>query len=178
MTGIIASMDLKLACGQAAPDFSLPDLLGVTHQMSDFRGRIAMLNFWSAECPWSARTDHELSTQLNAWGEQACLIPIASNANEPVGLLRRVAQERVLPLLLHDQHQVVADLFGAQTTPHLFVIDQQGILRYQGSYNDISFRQRVPTRHYLVEAIQALLDGKLPDPEHTAPFGCSIVRFT
>lgn len=177
MKGIIASMALKLACGQTAPDFSLPDVFGVTHQMSDFRGQIAMLNFWSAECPWSARTDRELSTQLNAWAEQVRLIPIASNANEPVDRLLRVAQERVLPLLLLDQNQVVADLYGAQTTPHLFVIDQQGILRYQGSYNDVSFRQRFPTRHYLVEAIEALLAGKLPDPEYTAPYGCTIVRF-
>ena len=177
MTGIIASMEIKLACGQAAPDFSLPDLFGVTHQISDFRRRIALLNFWSAECPWSARVDSELSTQLNEWGEQIRLIPIASNANEPVDLLRHVARERVLPLLLHDQHQIVADLYGAKTTPHFFVIDQQGILRYQGSYNDISFRQRVPTRHYLVEAIEALLAGRLPDPEQTAPYGCTIVRF-
>lgn len=178
MTGIIARMDLKLACGKAAPDFSLPDIFGLTHHLRNFQGRIAILNFWSAECPWSEQTDQELSKQLTEWGEQVRLIAIASNANEPVDLLRHFAQERVLSLLLHDQHQAVADLYGAQTTPHLFVIDQQGILRYQGSYNDITFRQRVPTRHYLIEAIEALLAGKSPDPEHTAPYGCTIVRFT
>jgi peroxiredoxin len=105
------------------------------------------------------------------------MLSIASNVNESVELLRRVAQERKLPLLLHDKHQLVADLYGAQTTPHLFVIDRQGILRYQGSYNDLTFRKRLPSRQYLNEAIEALLAGRQPELEQTTPYGCSIVRF-
>ena len=106
------------------------------------------------------------------------MLSIASNKNESIDLLRLVAQERNLPLLLHDQHQVVADLYGAQTTPHVFVIDRQGILRYQGSYNDLTFRKRSPSRHYLNEAIEALMVGKQPELDQTPPYGCSIVRFS
>jgi peroxiredoxin len=171
------AMDVLVQCGQAAPDFSLPDVEGVLHRLTDFRRRITLLNFWSAECPWVERSDRELSSQLHIWGEAVAMLSIAANANESIELIRRVAWERNLPLLLHDQNQVVADLYGAQTTPHLFVVDPQGILRYQGSFNDVTFRKRVPSRHYLKEAVEALMAGKLPEHKQTPPYGCSIVRF-
>ena len=43
-----------------APDFTLPDLNSDHHSLSDFFGRIVVLNFWSAECPWSSRADQEV----------------------------------------------------------------------------------------------------------------------
>jgi len=171
-------MDSRVICGQIAPDFSLPDLEGVLHRLWDFRGHITVINFWSAECPWVERSDRELVAQLPRWGEAVVLLPIASNVNEPFELLVRVAHERGLPMLLLDQHQFVAELYCARTTPHIFVIDRQGILRYQGSPNDLTFRKRAPSRDYLNEAIEALMANKLPVLEQTPPYGCSIVRFT
>jgi hypothetical protein len=81
-----------------------------------------------------------------------------------------------LPLLLLDRNQAIADLYGAQTTPHFFVVDRKGILRYQGALNDVTFRQREPRIHYLREAVKALLLGKKPDPDTTNPYGCTVVR--
>jgi hypothetical protein len=101
---------------------------------------------------------------------------VASNANESIELLQRVAEQRGLPLVLTDAQHLVADLFGAQTTPHFFVIDGQGILRYQGALDDVTFRQREARRFYLLEAVEALLEGRLPDPAETLAYGCSIVR--
>ena len=72
--------------------------------------------------------------------------------------------------------QQVADLFGAQTTPHFFVLDQQGVLRYRGALDDVTFRQREPKNYYLHEAVQALLAGRLPEPAETPAYGCTIVR--
>jgi peroxiredoxin len=171
-------MDPRLLCGQTAPDFSLPDVNGVFYRLSDFQDRFTILNFWSAECPWVERSDREIMAQLRRWGDAVVLLSIASNVNEPIELLKHVSRERGLPLLLHDQHQLVAGLYGAQTTPHVFVIDQQGILRYQGSQNDLTFRKRVPSRNYLNEAIEALMANRRPELEQTPPYGCSIVRFT
>ena len=103
---------------------------------------------------------------------------IASNANEPPDLLRRVAAERGLPLLLHDPDHHVADLYDAQTTPHLFVLDAEGNVRYQGAFDDVTFRQRRPNRFYLHQAVEALLTGEEPNPEQTNPYGCTIVRYS
>ncbi|MFC2055838.1 hypothetical protein ACFLV7_16315, partial [Chloroflexota bacterium] len=136
-----------------------------------------ILNFWSAECPWSAGADQELLSYLPGWGGGVSLWSIASNANEPVELLARTAAERSLPVVLLDSHQVVADLYGAKTTPHFFIVDERGILRYQGAINDVTFRQPTPTRDYLREAVDAILSGHLPDPSQISPYGCAIVRF-
>ncbi|MBA4380221.1 MAG: hypothetical protein C0393_06035 [Anaerolinea sp.] len=85
---------------QPAPDFSLPDLSGQTHRLSDHRGRIVILNFWSAECPFAERVDRELLTLLPVWGERVMLLIIAANVNEPPELLAQAARERGLPLVL------------------------------------------------------------------------------
>jgi hypothetical protein len=101
---------------------------------------------------------------------------IAANANETETQIRAAAAERGLPGLLRDAHQQVADLYAAQTTPHLFVIDPEGILRYQGALDDVTFRRRTPTVNYVRQAVEALLVGRQPDPDQTPPYGCTIVR--
>lgn len=169
-------MDPLILNGQAAPTFRLPDLAGKMHSPEELRGRVVLLNFWSAECPWTERTDRELLAYRTHWGDQVAWWNIASNANEPVELLTRVAAERGLPVVLLDAGQQVADRYGAQTTPHLFVLDAAGILRYQGAFDDVTFRQRTPSRDYLRAAVEAVLAGQTPDPDQTPPYGCTVVR--
>jgi peroxiredoxin len=171
-------MDTLIQNDQPAPLFSLPDLDGSLHRLEELRGRVGVLNFWSAECPWTASADHELSAYLSAWGPRVTLWPIASNATENVQLLAHVAAERGLSIVLHDAQQKVASLYGAKTTPHLFVVDAGGILRYQGALDDTNFRQRTPTRFYLRQAVEAVLEGRRPDPAQTTPYGCAVVHFT
>jgi peroxiredoxin len=170
-------MDTLISNGQSAPDFTLPGLDGSHHSLKDYRGHVVVLNFWSAECPHAQRSDQELTSYLESWGEKVALLCIASNANEPPDLLSQVAAERRLPVVLHDPHQQVADLYGAVTTPHVFVIDQGGILRYQGAFDDVTFRQRTPSQHYLRQAVEAVLSGQKPNPQETSSYGCAIVRY-
>ncbi|MEE9188966.1 MAG: redoxin domain-containing protein [Anaerolineales bacterium] len=161
-----------------APNFTLPDLKGQPHSLKDYLGHIVILNFWSAECPWSSRYDQIISENLPVWGHAVQYLPIASNVNESQELIANEASTRELTLLLHDVDHKVADLYGAITTPHLFVIDAQGILRYQGAFDDVTFRQRTPTQNYLHMAVEAIKDDKLPEPDHTSPYGCTVVRAT
>lgn len=169
-------MDTLIQTGQPAPGFSLPDLQGSLHHLEEARGRILVLNFWSAECPWAERADRDVTRLSSAWGEGVLLWTIASNSNEPTELLQRVSESRGLKPVLHDARQQVAALFGAQTTPHFFVLDPQGVLSYQGALDDVTFRQREPKHFYLHEAVQALLAGRLPEPAETPAYGCAIVR--
>jgi peroxiredoxin len=171
-------MDTLISINQPAPDFELADLNGTVHFLSDYRGVIVILNFWSAECQWTERTDRELAVYLTRWGDRVALLPIASNKNEPLSLLRQKASERSLPLVLHDKNGKVADLYGASTTPEFFVVDPDGILRYQGAFDDVTFRKREPEQDYLRQAVEALLAGQQPDPAQTPPYGCAIVRYT
>jgi peroxiredoxin len=169
-------MDTVIFCGDPAPLFSLADLDGSVYKLEEQRGRVVVLNFWSAECPWSERADRDLVESMAAWGEAVTVWTIAANANEAPALLQQEAAQRGVTLLLHDGEQQVVDLYGAQTTPHLFVIDAHGILRYQGALDDVTFRKRTPSVNYVRQAVEALLAGKLPDPEQTPPYGCTIVR--
>lgn len=169
-------MDTIVPCGAPAPDFTLNDLQGRPCSLKQARGRILVLVFWSAECPWAERAEQAIRSWQAEWGEKVLVWWVAANTSEPLELLRKVAEARCLPVVLHDERAAVADLYGAQTTPHVFVIDAAGILRYQGSVDDVTFRQRTPSRYYLAEAIQALLAGQAPEPAVTPAFGCTIVR--
>lgn len=169
-------MDPLIPNGQPAPDFELPDLNGARHRLSHLRGKIVLLNFWSAECPWAERADRELQAYLAQWEDKMALWTIAPNANEPPELLKQVAAARGLPIVLHDSQHQVTGSYGAQTTPHVFLVDSQGVLRYQGALDNRTFRQKTPTQFYVRDAIQTLLDGEAPRPDTTSPYGCTIVR--
>ncbi len=159
-----------------APDFRLPDLDGNPVQLSDLRGKIVILNFWSCECPHAERTDREIMSMLVQWQEEVVLLPVAANSIESPEAVAEAARIRHLPTVLMDGGHHVADLYEAVTTPHVFVIDREGILRYAGAVDNTSFRQRRPTRFYLDEAVEALLAGHLPPISQTMAYGCAIVR--
>ena len=161
---------------QPAPGFSLPDLSGQTHRLNDYRGRIVIVNFWSAECPFAERVDRELVCYLREWGERVALLTIAANANESQAQVAAAARQRGLEPVFLGSRSEVPDAYEAQTTPHLFVVDADGILRYRGAFDDVTFRQRAATRSYLKDAVEVLSAGRSPDPAETAPYGCTIVH--
>jgi peroxiredoxin len=162
--------------GNFAPDFTLPDLEGTPHALSSYRGRVVVVNFWSAECPWAKRADSLLTQWLVEWGERVVLLTVASNVNETQELIAEAARQRGLAPVLLDSGCQVADAWGAQTTPHVFVVDESGILRYQGAVDDVTFRQRESKRFYVKEALDALLAGRLPEVASTPAYGCTIAR--
>ncbi len=135
-----------------------------------------VLYFWSAECPWVARADEVVGGLASGWGERVCVWRVASNANESHEALQTAASERGLSLVLRDEKQDVADRYGVLVTPHFFVLDAQGVVRYSGALDDVTFRQKRPTRSFLAEAVEAILAGHRPDPAATAAYGCALVR--
>jgi thiol-disulfide isomerase/thioredoxin len=161
---------------QPAPDFELPDLHGTPHTLSEYRSKIVIVNFWSAECPHSERTDHYLLELLEGWKGEVTLLSVAANRNESRQMVEEAATTRRLPAVLIDAEQTVADLYQAVTTPHVFVVDRDGSLRYRGAVDDTTFRQRTATHFFLRDAVEALLRGELPDPSESPAYGCAIVR--
>jgi peroxiredoxin len=161
---------------QPAPDFELPDLRGNLHKLSEYRGRIVIINFWSCECPHSERADRLIAEWLAIWDRDIAYLPIASNRNESTQSVEDASETRGRLEVLMDAWRVVADLYEAVTTPHVFVLDQDGILRYRGAVDDATFRNRMPTRFFLKEAIDSLIEGHSPPLTETPAFGCAIVR--
>ncbi len=159
-----------------APDFELPDLQGNHHRLSNYRGRIVIVNFWSCECPYSERVDDLIVSRLAKWNKDVILLSIAANRNESIQSMEEVSKARGIPEVLIDAEHVVADLYEAITTPQVFVMDKEGILRYRGAADDVTFRQRKATRFFLEEAVEALLNGRLPELTEMPAYGCAIVR--
>jgi hypothetical protein len=104
------------------------------------------------------------------------MLSIASNRSEKAEALKKAAEARHLPIVLIDAQCFVADMFEAQTTPHVYVIDREGILRYRGAIDDVTFRKRMPTRFFLDEVVESLLEGHLPTLTESPAYGCTIVR--
>jgi len=104
------------------------------------------------------------------------MLSIAANRSESVREVEEAATTRSLPTVLIDAEHAVADIYEAVTTPHAFIIDREGILRYRGAVDDVTFRKRKATRFFLEEAVEALLDGRLPGLTETSAYGCTIVR--
>jgi peroxiredoxin len=161
---------------QSVPDFELPDLQGIVHRPCDYRGKIVIINFWSAECPHSARADGLILDMLGNWNGEVELISIAANRNESVHMVEEAAKARRISKVLLDAQQVVADKYEAMTTPHVFVLDRAGILRYRGAVDDVTFRHREASQFFLRDAVEALLQGSNPELSETPAYGCTIVR--
>lgn len=168
-------MDTLIKTGKPSPDITLADLAGKKHRLKDYRGKIVIINFWSAECPWTKRTDEAILPMLQVWGDKVVLLSIASNANETIDEITQTASEWGVELILLDTDQATAKAYGALTTPHMFVVDTQGVLRYQGAFDDVTFRQRESTVNYLHRSVEALLSDELPELGEVPSYGCTVV---
>jgi len=160
------------------PDFTLPRIDGGRLSLSDLRGFIVILNFWSAECAWSRRADVLLVYRALTWEPRGVrIVGIASNAHESESEIRFEMEARRLryPIVL-DQDQRVAEMYRAEAAPHFFVLDRQGMARYVGALDDATAEVRDARNLYLDQAVNALLNNRPPKPAWTAAYGCQLVR--
>ncbi|MBN1431116.1 MAG: redoxin domain-containing protein [Anaerolineae bacterium] len=168
-----------LLTGSFAPDFTLIEVVSRRPMaLSDLRCSSIVINFWSVDCPWSRYYDDYFLDRAALWArQQVTLTMIASNHNETIEQMQDMADAYgITSPILHDENNVVADAFGAQTTPHIFVIDATGLIVYQGAIDDRTFRRLEPTTNYLDAAVEALTAGRNPATSDTPAYGCRIVR--
>ena len=171
--------------GKAAPDFTLTDTEGKQHHLADYAAadQIVVLEWFNADCPFIVK-HHKTSTTMNdlqaAHADQDVVwLAICSSAEgkQGYGLERnrqaREEYEMVYPILI-DEAGKVGRLYGARTTPNMYVIDAQGILRYQGAIDDKPSPYELGETNYVAAALAALVAGEaVPEPE-TKPYGCSV----
>ena len=161
-----------------APDFTLPMVDGGRLSLSDLRGYVVIINFWSAECAWSRRADVLLVYRALTWESKGVrMVGIASNYNELESQIRYETQNRHLryPVVMDFDHRV-ADLYKAETTPHFFVLDRQGLARYIGALDDATQEARDARTLYLDKSVNALLNNRDPELPCTIPYGCELPR--
>ena len=173
--------------GKAAPAFSLTDAHGKRHSLSDYAGKTVVLEWFNPECPFvkkhygagnmqKQQTDARdagivwLTVNSSAKGKQGHLDGDAANA---IMAEWKAAQTAVL--LDHDG--TMGHAYGARTTPHMFVIDGAGVLRYNGAIDSIPSADPddiSDAKQYVAAALGALAKGAVVDPALGQPYGCSV----
>jgi peroxiredoxin len=167
------------AIGEKAPAFELPDTEGASHAATGAPATVVV--FTCNHCPYALAWHERLIDVARDYAEHGVRM-LAINPNDaeryprdsPEAMRARVQDGAFEGVpYLRDESQQVARAFQAQTTPDVFVLDAGGILRYRGApdgdHDDPSERAG-----WLRGALDAVLDGRPPDPAETTPVGCSI----
>ena len=161
--------------GDRAPGFSLPDTSGEEHGPEG----VTVVAFTCNHCPYAlawhdrllaAARDYEDVTFLAINPNDAARYP----ADSFEAMKERVEADGGWPLpYLHDETQEVARAYDARTTPDLFVLDADGVLRYRGA-PDEDHRDERHGASWLRDALDAVLAGEEPARPETEPVGCSV----
>jgi peroxiredoxin len=170
--------------GKAAPDFELPDLSGREHKLSDYvaDGKLVVLEWFNPDCP-IAKAYHHPENQMVALAAEFAdrdVVWLAINSGaegkQGAGLERnrRAAEEYGItyPVLL-DMDGEVGHRFDAKTTPHMYVIDTKGVLRYAGAIDNGDPRTKGDV-NYVRQALKEILAGEPVTTPTSKPFGCSV----
>jgi len=169
----------SLQPGEKAPDFSIPDQTGDLYSLSERKNKDGfIIIFLSTECPVSnAYNSRLIKLAKYAQENNFDLVGINSNATESFEEVYTHAKAKSLNfMVLKDEANEVADVFGASVTPEVFLLDKNLILKYHGPIDDNQREERV-RKHYLQLAIEKLINGERISPNNLRPRGCVIKRF-
>jgi peroxiredoxin len=172
--------------GQPAPDFTAKDINGKAHRLSDYRGKVVVLEAYNLDCPFCA--NHYKSGAMQALQAAVTskggiwLVVNSSHTSTPshrsaeAARTEFTAQGMKATAWLDDSSGTVGKLFGMKTTPHMFVIDPQGVLVYQGAIDDRAASSGDPrsARNYVKQAVEAVIAGKPVPVSETKPYGCGV----
>jgi peroxiredoxin len=183
----LAGVAVALPPGSMAPDFKGVDSNGVTHSLSEYKGKYVVLEWANQGCPyeqkhylsgnmeslqkqWTAKGVVWLSVISSAPGQQGYVSP--AEENEYLQKMKAAPTAAIL-----DPTGAIGHLYDARTTPHMFVIDPAGKIVYQGALDDKPSPDPATLKgadNYLSDALTAALAGKPVAVPVTKPYGCSV----
>jgi peroxiredoxin len=164
--------------GKPAPLFELSDELGNKVKLADFKGKLVVLEWTNPDCPfvkrhYASNTMETLSAKLAAQEVTWLTINSSKHANQDSNKAWKASEGFAYPVL-DDNTGAVGKLYGAKTTPHMFVIDKEGVLRYQGAIDSDSSGDEKLATNYVAQAVQELIAGVAVSQPQTKPYGCSV----
>ena len=183
----VPQVNAELAIGEAAPEFSLTDVEGNSRSLSDFKGQYRVLEWTNHECPFVIKhygSGNMQELQKTYTDKGIVWLSINSSASgkqgnftlEKWGEVLRDKQSAATATLL-DPDGNVGKLYGAQTTPHMFVIDPQGMLIYQGAIDDVASADPADVakaKNYVKAALDEAMAGESVSTPSTKSYGCSV----
>lgn len=177
----------EVKIGELAPDFTLIDSNKKQRSLSEFEGKYIVLEWFNPECPFVRKHydgGHMQGLQGKFTERDIVWLSIDSSAEGNQGhLFTEEAQNYIREkgvrstAVLLDPLGNVGKLYGAKTTPHMFIIDPQGKLVYQGAIDDISSTNMDDVdkaKNYVDETLSLVLSGGLVTNFATKSYGCSV----
>ncbi len=170
------------ALGERAPDFELPATDGERHTLAAESGAPATVVYWTCNhCPYALAWHDRLHAVARDYSDRGVrFLAISSNDSEHYpadsfeAMAERVDREGDWPHpYLHDETQEIARKWGAERTPHVYVLDSDLRVRYRGA-PDADYDDPSQGAAWLRDALDAVLAGREPDLAETAPEGCTI----
>ena len=172
--------------GQKATDFKLTDASGKTVQLSDFKGKTVVLEWNNPGCPFVQRhyEGNMQKTQAAAKAGGVVWLTINSGAPGKQGYMQGaeaqkwVGEKKATPAhYLLDPKGIVGKGYAAKTTPHMYIIDGAGTLRFQGGIDDkpaARVEEMGSARNHVLAALNEIKAGKPVSVAQTTPYGCSV----
>ena len=173
--------------GKAAPNFSLPDTNGKTHTLADLKGKYVVLEWYQPDCPFVRkhyRSGNMQALQKEYTAKGVTWLSIDSSApgeqgNYPAEKLNEISAQNgsARTALLLDPAGTVGRLYGAKTTPDMYIITPDGILVYKGAIDNKRSTDLADVKsatNYVKVALDAVMAGKTVPTTATQPYGCSV----
>ena len=182
----LAANALAAEIGKPAPDFTATDINGKTVKLSDYKGKILVLESYNSDCPfcnnqYKTGATQDLQKELAAKGVVWLLVnsvnPNNASHRTPEQAKQEIADQKIAATAwIDDSSGAVGHLYDMKTTPDMYVIDKNGVLVYQGAIDDKPDPMHDPrtARNYVREAVGSLLAGKPVEVSQTKPYGCGV----
>lgn len=184
---IVHAGNMTAEVGKNAPEFTLTDSEGKSHSLSDFKGKYVVLEWTNFQCPFVRKhydTGNMQKLQKKYTGKDVIWLTVNSSAEGKQGffegdtLKRQLQEEKIASTAyLLDTNGKVGREYGAATTPHMYVINPDGVLIYAGAIDDkpSTRKSHIATAdNYVEKALNHAMSGTPVPVRATAPYGCSV----
>lgn len=181
----VAFADVEV--GAAAPSFKLKDAQDKERSLAEFKGKYVVLEWYNKDCPFVRKhyeSGNMTSLQEKYKAKGVVWLSIISSAEEKQGFCTaeetaKLASDKknLASAILRDADGTVGRLYGAKTTPHMFIIDPKGVVQYNGAIDDIPSAKKEDIQsaiNYISANLDALLSGKAVPYQTSRPYGCGI----
>ena len=177
--------DFSLGIGDKAPNFSLPGVDGQTYSLDSFSKEFLVVIWTCNHCPYAKAYEGRLIALAKEFGHMIDFVAINSNdasryPDDSFEKMKERADEKDFPYpYLFDETQESAKAYGALVTPHVYVLDRDRKMVYQGGIDD-AFRsgdynnEEQATAHYLKDALSDIGSGKEIRKKTSPVVGCSV----
>src|SRR5205085_5175921 len=183
----VVATALAVKVGEAAPDFTATDSNGKTQHLADLKGKYVVLEWHNQGCPYTKKhyDSGNMQRLQKEWTEKGVVwFTVVSSApgtqgyvtaDEENDYVKRINAAPTAVLL--DPDGTVGHLYAAKTTPHMYVIDPQGTLVYQGAIDDHPTSDPADisgSKNYVSAALRSAIGGQPIAEATTRPYGCSV----